>query len=149
MSNKSEITPLVSELLCFALYSTNHAMNRAYKPLLKEFGLTYPQYLVLLKLWESDHQLVGALGKALFLESNTLTPMLKRLETAGYVTRKRDKQDERQVRINLTSTGKSLQDKTNCITDQIIETANLNKQSMEKMSEQVTQLRDALLSKNS
>lgn len=148
MSETNDVPPLVSELLCFGLYSASHAMNRAYKPLLKEIGLTYPQYLVLLKLWESDHQLVGELGKALFLESNTLTPLLKRLENAGFVKRNRDKDDERQVRISLTQAGRALQSEAACITDQIIKAAGLTKQSMAQMTEDVARLRDAILSKS-
>lgn len=88
--------------LCFAVYSAAHAFNAAYKPFLERVGLTYPQYLVLMVLWEEDGLMVREIGERLNLDSGTLTPMLKRLEAAGFVKRKRDKKDERQVRIQLT-----------------------------------------------
>jgi len=88
--------------LCFAVYSAAHAFNAAYKPFLEPLGLTYPQYLVLMVLWEEDGLMVREIGERLNLDSGTLTPMLKRLEAAGFVTRKRDTKDERQVRIELT-----------------------------------------------
>ena len=88
--------------LCFAVYSAAHAFNAAYKPFLEPLGLTYPQYLVLMVLWEEDGLMVREIGERLNLDSGTLTPMLKRLEAAGFVTRKRDATDERQVRIELT-----------------------------------------------
>jgi DNA-binding MarR family transcriptional regulator len=93
---------------CFALYSASHAMTKAYKPLLDRLGLTYPQYLVMLVLWEQDGILVKDIGARLFLDSGTLTPLLKRLETNGLVARNRDRQDERQVRISLSAQGRAL-----------------------------------------
>src|SRR5258708_29630936 len=98
----------LGEFLCFAVYSANHAFNRVYKPLLDELGLTYPQYLAMVVLWEEDDQTVGSLGERLFLESSTLTPLLKRLEALGHVRRSRDPSDERQVRIRLTEKGHAL-----------------------------------------
>ena len=94
--------------LCFALYSTSHALTKAYAPLLERLGLTYPQYLVMLVLWEGDRITVKAVGERLHLDSGTLTPLLKRLETIGLVRRERDKRDERQVRISLTEAGHAL-----------------------------------------
>ena len=96
--------------LCFALYSSSLAMTRLYKPLLEPLGLTYPQYLVLLVLWEQDEQTVGALGDKLFLDSGTLTPLLKRMEAAGWLSRQRSISDERQVLVRLTDTGRQLRD---------------------------------------
>jgi DNA-binding MarR family transcriptional regulator len=96
--------------LCFALYSATHAYVSAYKPLLDELGLTYPQYLVMLVLWEEDRQTVKALGEHLFLDSGTLTPLLKRLETAGLVLRSRDPADERLVRVSLTKAATALRE---------------------------------------
>ncbi|RJG25066.1 MarR family winged helix-turn-helix transcriptional regulator [Massilia cavernae] len=93
---------------CFALYSASHAMTKTYKPLLDRLGLTYPQYLVMLVLWERDGILVKDIGARLYLDSGTLTPLLKRLEANGLVARNRDPHDERQVRISLTSEGRSL-----------------------------------------
>ena len=97
--------------LCFAVYSTAHAFNRVYKPLLDRLGLTYPQYLVMLALWERDGVPVKDIGERLFLDSGTLTPLLKRLEAAGLVSRLRDAAGERQVRITLTAAGRALKQK--------------------------------------
>ena len=94
--------------LCFALYSTSLAMTKLYKPLLAELGLTYPQYLTMLVLWECDGLMVSELGERLYLDSGTLTPLLKRLEASGYISRLRDVNDERRVHITLTSTGRKL-----------------------------------------
>lgn len=94
--------------LCFALYGAAHAFNRAYKPLLEPLGLTYPQYLVMMALWEEDGQQVKALGERLGLDSGTLSPLLKRLEQTGYVERRRDTADERQVFITLTEPGRAI-----------------------------------------
>jgi len=94
--------------LCFALYSTSLAMTRLYKPLLDEMGLTYPQYLAMLVLWEKDGLMVSELGERLYLDSGTLTPMLKRLESAGWIARLRDVADERRVRLTLTAAGHKL-----------------------------------------
>ncbi|MDY7579959.1 MarR family transcriptional regulator [Herbaspirillum sp. RTI4] len=99
---------LLDNQLCFALYSTSLAMTKLYKPLLAELGLTYPQYVVMLVLWETDGLMVSEIGERLFLDSGTLTPLLKRLETAGLITRLRDTEDERRVRIRLTPAGVSL-----------------------------------------
>ncbi len=109
------------DMLCFALYSAAHAMQAAYKPLLDPLGLTYPQYLALSSLWTQDDQTVGQIGAALNLESNTLTPLLKRLELAGWINRARALGDERQVRITLTPAGRDLMaraaDVPNCFLD--------------------------------
>jgi DNA-binding MarR family transcriptional regulator len=96
------------DMLCFALHSAAHAVRAAYAPLLDPLGLTYPQYLVLMALSARDGQTVGDLGSDLRLESNTLTPLLKRMEAAGWLTRRRDSTDERQVRITLTGDGLAL-----------------------------------------
>lgn len=104
-------TPTVGDLLCFAVYSAEHAFTQLYRPLLAEMGLTYPQYLVMVLLWEEDDRSVGDLGQALRLQSNTLTPLLKRLEATGLVSRRRDAEDERVVRIALTDRGRALQEK--------------------------------------
>jgi DNA-binding MarR family transcriptional regulator len=101
----------LSDYLCFAVYSANLAFGKAYKPILEELGLTYPQYIAIIALWEEDNQTVSGLGAKLFLESNTLTPMLKKLEAMGYLERQRDPGDERQVRISLTKSGRRLREK--------------------------------------
>jgi DNA-binding MarR family transcriptional regulator len=97
--------------LCFALHATSRAVTQAYAPLLEPLGVTYPQYLVLLVLWEDDNVTVSGLGERLFLDSGTLTPLLKRLETQGIVARRRDEDDERVVRVALTRAGKKLRGK--------------------------------------
>ncbi|SFC51996.1 transcriptional regulator, MarR family [Cupriavidus sp. OV038] len=98
----------LDQQLCFALYSTSLAMTKIYKPILGELGLTYPQYLVMLVLWETDKLTVSALGERLTLDSGTLTPLLKRLEVAGFVARARDDEDERRVLVSLTDAGRRL-----------------------------------------
>ncbi|MDR3497605.1 MAG: MarR family transcriptional regulator [Parvibaculum sp.] len=105
----SSIDPLhLDNQLCFALYSSSLLLTKAYKPLLAEIGLTYPQYLAMLALWEEDSVTVGTLGARLFLDSGTLTPLLKRLEAAKLVKRVRSDADERQVLIHLTEKGRAL-----------------------------------------
>ena len=101
--------------ICFAVYSTAHAFNRVYKPLLDRLGLTYPQYLVMLVLWERDDVPVRDIGEKLFLDSGTLTPLLKRLEAAHLVKRTRSSEDERQVLIALTPKGDALRDRLNAV----------------------------------
>jgi DNA-binding MarR family transcriptional regulator len=106
---------LLSNQICFAVYSTAHAFNRVYKPLLDRLGLTYPQYLVMLVLWERDGLSVKEIGERLFLDSGTLTPLLKRLEAAYLVKRTRSKADERQVLVALTARGAGLRDKAKTV----------------------------------
>lgn len=106
---------LLSHQLCFAVYSTAHAFNRVYKPLLDRLGLTYPQYLVMLVLWERDGVAVKDIGERLFLDSGTLTPLLKRLEAAHLIKRARSVEDERQVLVSLTAQGAALRDKAKAI----------------------------------
>lgn len=101
--------PRLDEQLCFAVYSASRAFTRAYAPILQPLGLTYPQYLVMLALWDGDDASVSELGEALGLDSGTLTPLLKRMEEAGLVTRRRDPSDERVVRISLTKAGHALE----------------------------------------
>ena len=101
----------LSDFLCFAVYSANLAFGKTYKPVLDKLGLTYTQYITIIALWEEDNQTVGSLGEKLFLESNTLTPMLKKLEAMGYLERQRDLEDERQVRVKLTKAGRRLREK--------------------------------------
>ena len=105
--------------LCFALYAANLAMHKVYRRLLDRLGLTYPQYLAMLVLWERDDLRVSELGERLFLDSATLTPLLKRLEAAGLVDRSRDPGDERQVRVTLTARGRALRAKAETIPGEI------------------------------
>ncbi len=101
---------LLDRQVCFPLYAATNLLNRLYGPVLRQLGLTYPQYLVMLVLWEQQPQTVGALGARLYLDSGTLTPLLKRMEAAGYITRTRDPEDERRVVIGLTDKGKALRE---------------------------------------
>ena len=103
--------PKLGDFLCFAVYSANLAYGRAYKPILDALGITYTQWIAIVALWEEDGQTVGSLGDKLFLESNTLTPILKKLEALGYLERRRDSRDERQVIVKLTDAGRALREK--------------------------------------
>lgn len=105
---------------CFALYSASLAMTKTYKPFLDKLGLTYPQYLVMLVLWQQDDVLVKAIGEQLFLDSGTLTPLLKRLEASSLIVRTRDEADERQVRITLSKEGRALKKKAQDIPFQVL-----------------------------
>src|ERR1700740_44325 len=102
--------PMLSDYLCFAIYSANLAFGKAYKPILEELGLTSTQYITIIALWETDNQTVSGLGEKLFLESNTLTPILKKLEAEGYLRRQRSTAAERQVRVGLTPEGRALRE---------------------------------------
>lgn len=135
----------LEEQLCFAIYSAGHAFNRAYKPLLDRLGVTYPQYLVLLVLWGEDDQTVSGIGQQLYLESSTLTPLLKRLESRGLLERSRDPSDERQVRVRLTSAGKKLahgaREVEKCITD----ATGSSLEELQRLKRSIEALRDRLL----
>src|SRR5437588_6725182 len=106
--------------ICFAVYSTAHAFNRVYKPLLDRLGLTYPQYLVMLVLWERDDVPLKDIGERLFLDSGTLTPLLKRMETADLIKRTRGTEDERQVLVALTPQGLALKEKARAVPEGIL-----------------------------
>lgn len=106
---------LLDEQLCFALYSTMLAMNKVYRKLLRVLGVTYPQYLVLLVLWERDALTVSEIGERLYLDSTTLTPLLKRMETLGLLDRNRAKADERQVIVSLTKRGRELKQRVKVV----------------------------------
>ena len=122
MANKhaSDLPLMLGNQLCFAIYSTAHAFNRVYKPLLARLGLTYPQYLVMLVLWEGDGLPVRDIGERLYLDSGTLTPLLKRLEAAGLLKRTRSTEDERQVLIALTPRGEALREKAKAVPQSIL-----------------------------
>jgi DNA-binding MarR family transcriptional regulator len=102
--------PKLADFLCFAVYSANLAYGKAYRPILDPLGITYTQWITIVALWEQDNQTVGSLGAKLFLESNTLTPILKKLESLGYLRRARDPADERQVLVSLTEAGRQLRE---------------------------------------
>jgi len=135
----------LDDMLCFALYKAHHAMNRIYKPLLGELGLTYPQYLVLTALWERDDQSVGQLGALLHLESNTLTPLLKRLEAAGYVRRRRAANDERQVLVSLTDEGRAMREKSRDVAQCIFEALDMPREEIGALVSEVSAVADTLV----
>ncbi len=135
----------IDNFVCFALYSAGHAFTRLYKPLLDPLGLTYPQYLVMAVLWEKDGRTVGEIGEKLLLESSTLTPLLKRLETAGMVRRTRDQDDERVVRIQLTPKGAELKQKAIEIPQAIGCSTNLTIPEVMKLTDDIKALREKLL----
>ena len=134
----------LGEFLCFAIYSANLAFGRAYRPILDKVGLTYTQFVALVALAEEDDQTVGELGDKLFLESNTLTPILKKLETLGLVERRRDPRDERQVRVNITAAGRKLQQAVDRNASELVEATGLGK-DFAQVQESVARLRDNLL----
>lgn len=130
---------------CFALYSTSLAMTKTYKGLLDKLGLTYPQYLVMLVLWKKDQLLVKDIGEQLLLDSGTLTPLLKRLEALGMLTRTRGEQDERQVRIALTREGRNLKRKATAIPSQILCASGKSQDALLALRAQLMQVRQKLL----
>jgi MarR family transcriptional regulator, organic hydroperoxide resistance regulator len=135
---------LLGNQICFAIYSTAHAFNRVYKPLLDRLGLTYPQYLVMLVLWERDGVPVKEIGERLFLDSGTLTPLLKRLEQAGHIKRTRSTEDERQVLIGLTSQGQALKDKARAVPPSILAASECSVTELLAMKNEIVALRDRL-----
>jgi MarR family transcriptional regulator, organic hydroperoxide resistance regulator len=135
---------LLGNQLCFAVYSTAHAFNRAYKPLLDRLGLTYPQYLVMLVLWERDGLPVRDIGERLFLDSGTLTPLLKRMEAAELIKRTRGTEDERQVLIALTSQGQALREKARAVPKAILAASACSVSELSAMKNEIIALRDRL-----
>ena len=144
MPDTLEFHQRLTQQLCFAVYSTAHAFNRVYKPLLDRIGLTYPQYLVMLVLWERDGLAVKAIGERLFLDSGTLTPLLKRLEAAGLVERRRSREDERVVNIHLTPAGRSLQAEVAAVGEAIGCAAELTLETAGTLRDSLLRVRDSL-----
>ncbi len=130
--------------LCFALYSASLAMTKLYTPLLSALNLTYPQYLVLLVLWEQDGLTVTALGDRLYLNSGTLTPLLKRMETSGLLLRVRSQEDERRVQVSLTPEGKKLKARAATIPPCVAEAANCSVSELMVLTQQLKALRSQL-----
>ena len=143
MNPTDPASPRLSDFLCFAIYSANLAYGRAYKPILEELGLTYTQYIAIVALWENDNQTVGGLGEKLFLESNTLTPILKKLEAMGYLERQRDPEDERQVRVSLTKSGRRLREKG--LSMDLVEATGLAPDDFAKVQQAIVTLRNNLV----
>lgn len=133
----------LDEHLCFSLYAASMAVNRIYKPTLDRLGLTYPQYLVMTALSEDDGQTVSGIADRLSLESSTVTPLVKRLESAKLVTRTRNAQDERQVNVRLTEKGRKLRSEANCLTDELLR-SGLKPAQLIALNKQVADLRNRL-----
>jgi MarR family transcriptional regulator, organic hydroperoxide resistance regulator len=134
----------LDDFLCFAIYSTNLAVNRLNKPVLDELGLTYLQYVALVLLYEHNDQTVSSLSDKLFLESSTLTPLLKRLEAMGHVTRQRDPQDERVVKVNITAKGRRVREKALDYREQLVEKMGLSATDFQNLREELVKLRTNL-----
>ena len=146
MAKKPAPNPLLQldNQLCFAVYSAGHAFNRVYKPLLERLKLTYPQYLAMLVLWEHDNVPVKDIGERLFLDSGTLTPLLKRLEAAGLIKRTRSVEDERQMLIALTAQGQALREKAKAVPQGILAASACTVGEMTAMKNELVALRDRL-----
>lgn len=148
MSNKSDANKDAARLgdfMCFAVYSTNLAYSRVYKPVLEKLGLTYPQYLTIICLWEEDNQTVKGLSEKLFLEPSTMTPMLKRLEAMGYVRRERDSADERSVRVALTNTGRQVREKAFAYREITAKASALSPEEFRVLQKAIVNLRTNLI----
>jgi MarR family transcriptional regulator, organic hydroperoxide resistance regulator len=135
---------MLDNQLCFALYSTSLAMTKLYKPLLEELGLTYPQYLAMLALWEKDGLSVSELGERLYLDSGTLTPLLKRMEAAGLIARIRDASDERRVHITLTAAGRKLKARAQKVPACILAASQCSLPELGQLTRQIQGLRERL-----
>jgi len=142
--NASDAPLQLGNQICFAIYSAAHAFNRVYKPLLDRIGLTYPQYLVMLVLWEQDGVTVKEIGQRLHLDSGTLTPLLKRLEAAQLLKRARDTEDERQVLISLTPQGLALKDKARAVPQAILAASACSVGELSAIRNELVALRDRL-----
>lgn len=139
--------PDTPDLLCFAIYSANHALNRLYRPLLAPLGLTYPQYLVLISLYHADGQTVGALGQRLDLETNTLTPLLKRMEVAGFLSRVPNPEDDRSRLVQLSAKGRNLAVRAGEITACAVEEMGGDLQDILDLRDRVNALRARMAAK--
>jgi DNA-binding MarR family transcriptional regulator len=136
---------LLDNQLCFALYSASLAMTKLYKPLLDELGLTYPQYLVMLVLWEDAGLTVSEIGKRLYLDSGTLTPLLKRLEAGALIARLRDTADERQVRISLTAAGRALKTRATAVRGCVFRATQYSGPQLISLTQDIKALRERLM----
>ena len=139
------VPPPLDQQLCYALYAASMAVTRAYKPTLDALGLTYPQYLVLLVLWDADEPVgAGAIAERLALEPSTITPLVKRLEAGGVVTRTRDAQDERQVRVHLTGRGRALREESEPMARRVFASTGLTLEAVIALTDEVRALRRTL-----
>lgn len=146
ISDKNELMPQLDDQLCFAVYAAAHAFQHAYKPLLSRLGLTYPQYLVMMVLWEHGTISVKAIGQRLGLDSGTLSPLLKRLETAGYINRRRATEDERRVEVTLTAKGEAVREDARDIARSIAVKTGCSQEDGKALLHKLNGLRTELLS---
>lgn len=130
--------------LCFSIYGADLAINRTYKPVLDQLGLTYPQYLVLHALWEKDGLTISAIAERLALEPSTVTPLVKRMEQAGFLDRRRNPKDERQVQVRLTDKGRDMREESACLGERLLAKAGMSLEELAYLNRQVQRLRDAL-----
>ena len=144
MTKTTNTPPLLDDLLCFAIYSTSLAMAKVYRPLLTKLGVTYPQYLVLVVLWNRDQVTVSEIGNELFLDSATLTPLLKRMEAAGLIERARSARDERQVIVSLTAEGRKMQQEARTIMSGVLCASQCSQEEALVLKDQLVALRDNL-----
>ncbi len=142
--HRAQSALLLGDQLCFALYSAGLAMNKVYRKLLGPLGLTYPQYLVLMVLWEDDERTVSAIGERLYLDSATLTPLLKRMEAAGLVRRARALADERQVVVSLTGEGRALEDKAQAIPSEVLCATGCTPETLRRLKTELESLRSQI-----
>ncbi|EWY38308.1 MarR family transcriptional regulator [Skermanella stibiiresistens SB22] len=147
MTNETDGPVPLDDQLCYSIYSAGIAIQRAYKPLLDELGLTYPQYLVLNVLWREDERTVGRIAERLALESSTLTPLLKRLEVAGLIQRTRNPENERQVVVALTNQGRALKDRAGCLGEALLEASGQSPAELGDLNMKVRRLRDEIYSR--
>lgn len=137
-------TPSLDQLLCFSLYGASMAVNRAYKPLLDDLGITYPQFLVLNVLWERGEETIGGIAERLALESSTITPLVKRLEKSNLIERSRNPADERQVFVKLTASGIAMQERTQCLGETLFAAAGLPVEKLVELNGLVQAFRDSV-----
>ncbi len=144
MSPRETVPLPLQRQICFTLYATSMAVGRTYKPMLDELGVTYPQYLVLCTLGEGGDMTIGAIARRLGLEPSTITPLVKRLEAAGLVSRHRGQSDERQVHTTLTDQGRATLSRCSCLGESLIERSGMTLDQLDHLNEQIQRLRQAL-----
>ncbi|MBU8787215.1 MULTISPECIES: MarR family winged helix-turn-helix transcriptional regulator [Bacillus] len=147
MANEFEHMKLDRQL-CFLLYASSREMTKLYKPLLDELNITYPQYLALLLLWEHEGLSVKKMGELLYLDSGTLTPMLKRMEQRGLITRERSPEDERSVIVKLTSSGAEMKERASCIPQTMLAQTNLPAEELERLKHSLSSILASMTKKN-
>ena len=145
MTTKTPPPHPLDQQICFTLYATSMAITRAYKPLLDAMGLTYPQYLVLNALGESDGATIGAIAARLDLESSTVTPLVKRLEAAGLVMRRRGLEDERKVEVTMTEAGRALLGQSGCLNKALLERSGMDGEDLGALNRRIQALHDAIV----